>query len=261
MCSYSSFTQGVARYLFVAIFVLAPLMMAHAGEISQEHLDESLIAAAGRGDMTTFNIAVGLGANLNATDRRGNNVVLAATQGNRTQLLRTLLDKGIYPNALGSSGFTPLTFAAKEGSTPNVGLLLKAGADPNQRDALGETPLHLATQFGHQKIIAQLAAAGARIDATNAAGEPPLITAIHYNQANAFDGLLSLGADPNVSDKNHQSALFLALLEEREQMALLLVEKGAQFDRRPRQYTPLQMARFMGYASVVGALERRGARE
>ena len=261
MYSFTASRQRFTLHLLVALIALAPFTTANSSEIRQEDLDESLIEAAGRGDMTTFNIAVGLGANLNATDRHGNNVVLAATQGNRTQLLRTLLDKGIYPNTRGSSGFTPLTFAAKEGSTHNVKLLLKAGADPNQRNALGETPVHLAAQFGHQEIIVQLKSGGADIDALNATGETALITAIHSNQANALDTLLSLGAETNVSDRHHQSALFLALLEEREQMALLLVENGALFDRRPRQYTPLQMARFMSFASVVAALEKRGARE
>jgi ankyrin repeat protein len=240
---------------------LALMPAANATDISQDDLDESLVNAAGQGDMNSFNIALALGANLNAVDRRGNNAVLAATQGNRAPLLRTLLDKGVNPDVHGSSGFTPLTFAAMDGSLANVQLLLKAGANPNQRNALGETPLHLAARFGHSAIIKLLVAAGTRLDDENAASETPLITAILANKLDAFETLMTLGANPNVIDANNQSALYLAILEDHELMAHTLIERGARFDPRPRQYTPLKMARFMGHVRVVDALVRRGASE
>ena len=260
MSSLSAFKYLLLR-VFIVAFAVSPILRANAADIRQEDLDESLITAASRGDMRSFNTAVSLGANLNAVDRQGTNAVLAATQGNRTQLLRTLLGKGINPNALGGSGFTPLTYAAMEGALQNVKLLLKAGANPNQRSALGETPLHLAAQFGHADVVAILASSGARIDALNDAGETPLITAIHADRDSAFEALLELGAEKDVSDRKNQSALYLAILEDHEKLARLLVERGARFERIPGLYTPLQMARFMGHASVIEALEKRGASE
>jgi len=244
------------RVLF-ALAAAATLSGSMAAEVRQEDVDESMIAAAGQGDMTTFNIAIGLGANLNAVDRHGNNAVLAATRGDRTELLRTLLDKGVDPNKLGGSGFTPLTYAAMEGSARKVQLLLKAGARPNQPNALGETPLHLAVQFGRVDVIALLAASGSRVDTPNAVGETALISAIRANQAEAFAALLALGAATNVNDRNSDSALVLAIQEDRERMALALVEKGARFDPLPRHYSPLQLARFMGHTSVIDAMEKR----
>lgn len=251
----------LALRVFAVLVALIPFSLAGAADIRQEDLDGSLVAAASAADMNSFNIALKLGANLNAIDAHGNNVVLAATLGNHTELLRTLLEKGVNPGIVGSSGFAPLAYASMVGSVRNVQLLIKAGADPNQRTALGETPMHLAAEFGRTDIIALLAAAGARIDARNAARETPLMAAIRANKADAFDALLSRGADTNVSDKDDRSALFLAILEDHEEMALTLVEKDAGFARRPRQYTPLQMARFMGHRRVVAALENRGASE
>ena len=251
-----SISASVLR-VTITFLAFATLITANAQEIRQEDIDGSLIAAAGRGDMNTFNTALQLGANIKATDRHGDNAVLTATQGNHTQLLALLLDKGVSPNAKGSSGFTPLTYAAMYGSVGNIRLLLKAGADPNLRNALGDAPLHLAAQFGHPDVIAILAAASARIDAPNAAGDTPLIVAIRANQSEAFNQLIKLGASTNAADHNKFSALILAIREDRETMALALAENGARAHCLPRQYTPLQMARFMGHASVASALEKR----
>jgi hypothetical protein len=52
-----------------------------------------------------------------------------------------------------------------------------------------------------------------------------------------------------------------AILEDREPMALALAEAGAPYHARPRQYSPLRLARGLGYVRVVRALELRGARE
>ncbi len=53
--------------------------------------------------------------------------------------------------------------------------------------------------------------------------------------------------------------MFWAILEDREAMALALIEKGARFDSLADGYTPLRMARIMRHADVVSALTWRGA--
>jgi ankyrin repeat protein len=232
-----------------------------AADIRQEDLNSSLIHAAGQGDVSTFNLALSLGANINAVDRNGNNAVLLATQGEQHGMLRLLLDKGVNPNARGASGFTPLTYAALHGLNRDARLLLKAGADPNQHTVVGDAPLHLAVAFRHNDMIAELVGAGARIEDLNGAGETALIVAIRADNRQAFDALLTLGARTSVYDKTGRSALFWAILEDHEAMALALVEQGARFDSLSDGYTPLRMAQIMRHANVAAALAQRGASE
>lgn len=174
--------------------LVAMALPCRADEIRQEDVDASLIQAVGRGDMDGYNRAVGLGGNIHATDRHGNNAVLAATEGQQHALLRRLLDQGVNPDIRGGSGFTPLTYAALHGEAGDLRLLLKAGADPNSKNAIGSTPLHLAAEFGHDELIGDLVGAGARVDAVNSAGETPLVVAIRAGRRGAVDRLLALGA-------------------------------------------------------------------
>lgn len=232
-----------------------------AAEIRQEDLDSNLISAAGQGHLASFNLALSLGANINAVDRNGDNAVLLATQGEQHGMLRMLLDKGVDPNARGGSGLTPLTYAALHGLIRDVRLLLKAGADPNLRNVLGDAPLHLAVEFGHNDIVAELVGANARLEDVNAAGETPLIVAIRADNRKAFDTLLASGARASVQDKAGRGALFLAIWEKREAMALALIEKGAGFNSRYDGFTPMRLARLMEQPKVVAALTLKGARE
>ena len=100
---------GAALLVAALALSLVPATVA-AFDVAQEDLNTSLIHAAGQGDLRSFNLALGMGANINAIDRNGNNAVLLAVQGQQHAMLRMLLDKGVKPDARGSSGFTPLTF-------------------------------------------------------------------------------------------------------------------------------------------------------
>jgi ankyrin repeat protein len=258
---YKAQAHAIARVILLGL-LLALAVGPHAGiaaDVAQEDLNASLIHAAGHGDTVSFNLALSLGANMNAIDRHGNNAVLLATQGEQHVMLRILLDKGVNPDARGGSGFTPLTYAALHGLTADARRLLKTGADPDRHSAPGDAPLHLAVAFGHNDLIAELVGAGAHIEDINAAGETALIVAIRADNRRGFDTLLALGARPGVYDKTGRSALFWAILEDHPAMAVTLVESGARFDSLSDGYTPLQMARIMHHSDVVAALTRRGA--
>lgn len=154
------------------------------GEISRQNLDESLVAAAGNDDRHSYDLVMGLGATIHGVDRHGGNAVLTATVGGHSELLRSLIEQGVEPNARGGSGFTALTHASLAGSLRRVQLLLKAGADPNLPTALGErgarhgarigeySALHLARAMGYSRVVAALARRGASDKRAAAASEP-----------------------------------------------------------------------------------------
>jgi len=211
--------------------------------------------------MQSFNMALGLGANINAVDKSGNNAVLSAVDGEQHQLLRLLLEKHVSPNVRGGSGYTPLALAVLRNSSSDVARLLKAGADPDLRTSSGTAPIHLAAEFSRNQILGQLLDGRVTIDNLNAMGETALIVAIRNNNAGAFDLLLAHGAVLNVMDKAGRSALFWAILENHETMALTLLELGASFYEKSDGYTPLTMARIMNHSRVLMALSRRGAKD
>ncbi|WP_273850011.1 M48 family metallopeptidase [Guptibacillus spartinae] len=80
--------------------------------------------------------------NLEATDSEGWNALhYAAQYPEREQMLESLLDLGMEPNAVDLYGITPLMISSQNGDVTKVELLLDAGADPNLKDQDGWTSL------------------------------------------------------------------------------------------------------------------------
>ena len=75
-----------------------------------------------------------------------------------TDVIRTLLARGLDPNCHNSSGGTPLMWASNAGI---VELLLAAGADPNAKAPSGDTALSFACASGETWKVAALLKAGA----------------------------------------------------------------------------------------------------
>lgn len=61
----------------------------------------------------------------------------------------------------GTTGYTPLHYAAREGHAPCVALLLARGARPDARTKGGATPLHRAAFAGRAEVVRLLLEAGA----------------------------------------------------------------------------------------------------
>lgn len=68
-----------------------------------------------------------------------------ATNNNRTQITKLLLEYGADVNNKSYDGSTPLHNACKFDNYSMAQLLLSYGADPTIRDSKGQTPLDLAT--------------------------------------------------------------------------------------------------------------------
>lgn len=76
--------------------------------------------------------------------------------------------------ASGSTGYTPLHYAARAGHLECVKILLDAGADVHAVTASGRaTPLHRAAHQGHVHIMRALLAAGAKPSAVDSDGMTP----------------------------------------------------------------------------------------
>ena len=94
-------------------------------------------------------------------------------------------------------GFTPLLFAARQGSVESARLLLDAGADVNETAPDGASALVVASFSGHGELAAYLLSRGAAPDAAGA-GYAALHTAVLRADADLVKTLLAYGADPDV---------------------------------------------------------------
>ena len=88
-------------------------------------------------------------AEANAKDEDGLSVLHLAVDGEKVEVVRTLLAANADPNAVDTTDSTPLHFAALLGNAPLVSMLLEAGADSQLKDEDGNTPHALAVAEGH----------------------------------------------------------------------------------------------------------------
>ena len=182
-------------------------------------------------------------------------------------------------------GWTPLFMAIRRGDPDVVRLLLRASAKPGHRANGDMTALHYA-MIGPTKgcplektleivnllLLEDMSLANAR----NCDGTTPLhIAALLYsdreirNQIQQGDlkdiprlleVLLSAGADPNIKDKKGNTALHDAVLGSDDEVALLLIQSGAEVNASNNEgATPIYLAAAMGWSRVVSALLAHGA--
>ena len=118
----------------------------------------------------------------------------------RSRALLVSLDGGAGgtdPGEVRLGGFTPLLFAARQGSVESARLLLDAGADVNDAAPDGASPLVVASYSGHGALAAFLLERGADPNA-GGAGYAPLHAAVLRGDAQLVQALLAHGADPDV---------------------------------------------------------------
>jgi ankyrin repeat protein len=224
----------------------------------------SLRDAAGKGDLARLNVL--LDAHPELIDERGGDGVRTplhqAVFGNSEAAVKLLLERGANPNVRceGDNAY-PLHFAVEKHRLPITRLLVEHGAD-----TIGEGDYHELGVIGwatawdyiqpNREIVAYLLAHGARhnIFSAVAMGEAeviralvgctpndlerrmngtrmrrmPLHLAVIKNQSTSVTTLLELGANTESLDEAGFSALDLAALEGRHDLAQVLLDRGAK---------------------------------
>jgi ankyrin repeat protein len=79
-----------------------------------------------------------------------------------SNITKKLIEDGYNINAQDKNGWTPLHFAAQEGSVEVSKFLIKSGANVHIKDDIGNTPLWVATMNSHKddEVIKLLANSG-----------------------------------------------------------------------------------------------------
>lgn len=126
-------------------------------------------------------------------------------------VLNAIENRNSDVNAADPYGITPLMFAAKSNSSPEIiGILVKAGADINAKDNGGKTALMYASESNpHPEIISALAANGANMNTRNNNRRTALMYAARMNNADVVKALIDAGAE-ELADSNGWTPLFWA---------------------------------------------------
>lgn len=202
------------------------------------------------------------GADVNAKDNRGWTPLheAADTCGFSTEILRLLIGQGADIEARDNQGRTPLHLAANNSIPKGTEFLINAGADINALDYLGRTPLYMSRHSGNSQgdNIKILREKGAQEDITGLTlprealsyhdenGNSALYSAISNNHYDFTKLLLDGGLNVNegfisgAQKENSDYPIFIAIRKGYTEIAMLLVEYGADLSLRNRaNQTPL----------------------
>jgi len=176
------------------------------------------------------------------------------------------LRSGLDPDHTDDRGFSPLQYAAVNGSTDTAEVLINFGADVNAgQPTTGEqaecfTPLSLAVKENHTDTACLLLDNGADHTVSDL-GTHLIHYAASKGNIRLVARLLECGTNINEIDNNGKTALFLACGSESLETVQHILLRGANttISTFSSAITPLHMAVWLGSDEIVAALLEVGA--
>jgi ankyrin repeat protein len=172
-----------------------------------------LLQAARYGDFPTVQALLAGGADIARAEREGETPLMAAARAGSVPTVKLLIERGAAVNSVDAlGGQTALMWAAAEGHIDVVSALLEAGADPNIKSRVsdlkqrsmradfpsgGFTALMWAARNGDEALVRRLIAGGADLKLANGDGATAMMLAIVNDRFDMAAKLLELGADAN----------------------------------------------------------------
>lgn len=205
--------------------------------------------AAKHGQEPLVQLLIGNGADMSKTTT----ALHEAAFNGHEEIVRLLIKKGADVASRDEKGWTALHGAAYQAHVATVRLLLEMRADVAVQDNKGQTPLHLAA--GHGASLERVAMPDTHQDS--------ILSSLQFEQ-DRIDVIRLLhehGADIAAVDNDRRTPLHLAVTNEHETVALLLIEKGADsaiWKERSKRRMMIHIAAQQGYEKVVRVLLEMG---
>lgn len=185
-----------------------------------------------------------------------------AVDGN-IQELKRLLDEGLDVNKPYEpyDGAT-LIFGAVDGeSSETIKFLIERGADVNFKDHSENTPLIHAVNQGQDQIVAFLLDHGARVSGINKAGHTAFYLTVYRGSGPMTKLLIERGAQIDFQDEGGNTPLHVAARNDNAGLVQLLLNGKARVSiKNKRGFTPLYASEEMSYRETSGLLKKYGAR-
>jgi ankyrin repeat protein len=170
-----------------------------------------LIQASRSGDTPLIDLLLKAGAKASLAHPDGETALMAAARTGRADAVRLLIEADSNVNAATYQQETALMWAAAEGHAEVVKALLDAKADPNKKARVttiddrkhadhptgGFTALMYAVRNGHDEVARLLAQRGADLNLTNGDNVTALTIAIVNDRFDLAGTLVDLGANAN----------------------------------------------------------------
>ena len=238
-----------------------------------------------RNDVDVVDELLRAGAGVNAANDYGVTAISLACLNRSGPMVETLLAQGADPNATTSMGETVLMTCAGTGSSDAVAALFDHGANNvnGKEGSYGQTALMRAAAQEDPEVVRLLLAHGADVHARsttyqlavslgNATAErgggsvmvpqrgfTPLLFAARHGRVENARLLLDAGADVNEAAPTGESALVISSFSDQGEVAVFLVERGADPNDLGAGYAALHTAVVRGDLKLVKALCAHGA--
>jgi ankyrin repeat protein len=184
---------------------------------------------------------IAAGASVNAANKYGVTPLIQASRTGDTPVIDALLKAGATVSMAHPDGETPVMAAARSGRVEAVRLLVEAGADVNALSYQQETALMWAAAEGHADVVKTLLAANAdpnlkaRITTLKerkhadhpTGGMTALMYAARNGQEGAVRALMAGGADPKITNGDGVTAMAIAVVNDRFDLAKVMLDLGA----------------------------------
>ena len=277
--------------------VPAVRILVERGNINQYPMDHdavtALILATTRGHSEVVEFLLEMGANIESRSKKEDTPLMRAITHNRYDVAEMLLSKGANPEAVniygdsalfraickrstelidllldsGASrsfrmkGFSPMTIAAKHGSTEMVQHLIDRGFDINAKDSCGCTPIHGAITSLNPEVVRLLIVAGAHVGVVDESmGRTALSLAVCEGSLDIVKLLIECGVNVNSADDNGETPLICASYCDDTELVDYLLDEGADITCTCHDgCTALHAAAQGGCIDIVKVLLSRGA--
>ena len=201
----------------------------------------ALLWAAYNADLEMARTLIAAGASVNTPNKYGVTPLLQASRTGDAALISALLKAGADAKLAHPDGETPVMAASRAGRADSVTMLVEAGADVNAQTYQHETALMWAAAEGHADVITALVAAKAdpnrkaRVttitERKNSDHPTGGLTALMYAARNGHEAavraLVAGGADTRLTNGDGVTAMSIAIVNDRLDLANVLLELGS----------------------------------
>lgn len=220
--------------IYVAFFISSTLFFGALHAQTEDQITE-FAKAAKFNDVATVKSLISKGVSPNATDPKGEPMLNLAIKDKSEGVVSLLLSNmNTDVDLSNKSGETSLMIASINGDLPIVkALVLQRKA---QIDHIGWTPLHYACARGHLDVASFLIAHGATIDSLSQGNTTPLMMAVQSGNEVLVKLLLDKGADLQLRNSQGLSAIDIAVIYEKPWIAEGLLSRWKRLYKVPYKW-------------------------
>uniref|UniRef100_A0A7S0DUY2 Palmitoyltransferase n=1 Tax=Amorphochlora amoebiformis TaxID=1561963 RepID=A0A7S0DUY2_9EUKA len=183
-----------------------------------------LMTMTTQGNLKMIKELVGMGADINYSEARGDSVLMMACWFGKYEIVKFALESKADINKRNNCSQTALHYASMKGFIKIIKLLLQYGASLGDVDDKGYTPVICAAQFGHTALLDYYK----RIDGDLFARDKEGHTILHWTSYNkhplATQWLLNEGIDIHSKDSKGRTAIHWAAKQGNSSILQILVE-------------------------------------